>query len=128
MSFISSFLSSKTRIVRFECSFACRYCCFKTIVFIINRLFSTIFYTNILLTNNSLYAWPCRTRYKLCSLLLFKYYFATKLLCIRFEPNLMWLYKSLNNNFSLILLFNNLYSSSVPFIHTLIIFPEALLP
>jgi hypothetical protein len=40
----------------------------------------------------------------------------------------MWLYKSLNNNFSLILLFNNLYSSSVPFIHTLIIFPEALLP
>jgi hypothetical protein len=128
MSFIYSFLSSKTRIVGFECSFGYKYCCFKSIVFTIIRLLSTIFYIDFSFTNNSLSTWSYRTRYNLCFLLLFKYYVATKLLCIGFETNLMQLCKSFNNIFALIMLLNNLFRLGIPLIHTFIIFPKTLPP
>ncbi len=128
MSLFFLFLSSKTRIVGFKCSFAYRYYCFKTIVFIITQLFSTIFYINSSFTNNSFSSWSYKTRYKFCFLLFFVYYFSTKHLCIGFESNFMRLYKFPNNNFTLILLLNNLFSLGVPLVHTLIIFPKTLLP
>lgn len=124
MSLISLFLSSKTRIVGFECSFACRYYCFKTIISTIIRLLSIIFYINSLLTNNSPTTWSYKTRCKSCFLLLFRYCFAIKFYCISFEPNLMWLCKPLNS--TLILLFNNLFSLGIPLTNMFIIYPWTL--
>lgn len=124
--FISSFFSSKTKVVGFKCFFICIYCCFKTIIFAITWLLFTIFYIDSLLTKNPPTIWSCKTRCKSCSFLFFICRFTTKLSHLGFEPSFMWLCKPLN--FALILLFNNLSSSGVPFTYTFIVFPKSLLP
>ncbi len=125
ISFVYSFLSTKTRVVGFECSFTYRYCCFKTIVSTITRFFFTILYIDSLLTTTL--QWFGLVELDANRLLLFfKYCFATKLSCIGFEPIFMWLCRPLN--YVLISLFTNLPNSGVPLTYMFIIFPIALLP
>jgi hypothetical protein len=100
----------------FEYFFAYMQCYFKPIFSIS---------LDYLFIDNFPIVWSYIIRCKLCSFLIFKYCFATKL-SPRFEPSLMWFYRPLN--FALIPLFNNLSSLGVPFIYTFIVFLRALLP